>query len=483
MYLAIGAKKIYSRTIMQHPIVQDFVKKLNGDTPFLFHGPYSPMIFVRWTLGPDANGRDLVIAGVSKGRETFGLVSEQVYKGYAKSKFAQFLEGKVTLKQLEADYEKDAAVIDKIYTDFYSKEIAHISDTDLAAFFKKIADALSTLIDTTLYIETFDRDIALQVLADDELINSVWKHAADPLFLSFDVRWAEAVEKALLSASLDEAVKKCRYVFNDYYMSKTVEEVKKELELLQGKHTHHSAEAETLRQGLKDKINAFTQWVETLSPRQRALAEYTQFVMKLRDLRKDPFGKVFVVFPDCARELGKRAGIPAECVPLINAHEYAKGISWLTENKEELCKRKNGLVDIIYSDGTFRFETCDFEATKSQLEALLNVEKTQEIKGSVGYAGKIQGKVRVVIDPFSAPDFEPGSILVTNMTRPDFLPLMKKAGAFVTNEGGITCHAAIIAREMKKPCVIGTKIATQILKDGDLVEVDAEKGMVSLISR
>ena len=58
---------------------------------------------------------------------------------------------------------------------------------------------------------------------------------------------------------------------------------------------------------------------------------------------------------------------------------------------------------------------------------------------------------------------------------------MKRAIAFVTDEGGITCHAAIIAREMKKPCIIGTKVATKILKDGDMVEVDANKGTVKII--
>ncbi len=55
---------------------------------------------------------------------------------------------------------------------------------------------------------------------------------------------------------------------------------------------------------------------------------------------------------------------------------------------------------------------------------------------------------------------------------------LKRAAAFVTDEGGITCHAAIVAREMKKTCIIGTKIATKVLKDGDLVEVDAKKGIV-----
>jgi pyruvate,water dikinase len=69
------------------------------------------------------------------------------------------------------------------------------------------------------------------------------------------------------------------------------------------------------------------------------------------------------------------------------------------------------------------------------------------------------------------------------MTNPQMMPLIKDAGAIVTDEGGLTCHAAIISREMKIPCVVGTKVATRVLKDGDLVEVDAEKGVVKIIER
>ena len=90
-------------------------------------------------------------------------------------------------------------------------------------------------------------------------------------------------------------------------------------------------------------------------------------------------------------------------------------------------------------------------------------------------------RVKIIFDPFKANNFTNGDILVTGMTRPEFLPLMHKAGAFVTDAGGILSHAAITARELKKPCVIGTQIATKILKDGDLVEVDANKGIVKKI--
>ena len=60
---------------------------------------------------------------------------------------------------------------------------------------------------------------------------------------------------------------------------------------------------------------------------------------------------------------------------------------------------------------------------------------------------------------------------------------MKKAAAIVTDDGGLTCHAAIVARELKTPCVVGTKIATKVLKDGDMVEVDANKGIVKKIKK
>jgi len=73
---------------------------------------------------------------------------------------------------------------------------------------------------------------------------------------------------------------------------------------------------------------------------------------------------------------------------------------------------------------------------------------------------------------------EPGDIIIAPMTSPDYVVGMRKAAAIVTDEGGITCHAAIVARELKVPCLVGTKKATKVFHDGDLVEVDATKGIV-----
>jgi len=106
------------------------------------------------------------------------------------------------------------------------------------------------------------------------------------------------------------------------------------------------------------------------------------------------------------------------------------------------------------------------------------IVEIDELKGQVACKGKVLGRVRLMLKAERMESFRDGEVLVSTMTTPDFLPVMKKASAFVTDEGGITCHAAIISREFGIPCIVGTKIATKVLKDGDLVEVDAVNGIV-----
>ncbi|MFA5185030.1 MAG: PEP-utilizing enzyme [Patescibacteria group bacterium] len=110
-------------------------------------------------------------------------------------------------------------------------------------------------------------------------------------------------------------------------------------------------------------------------------------------------------------------------------------------------------------------------------------EAIDSITGAVAHPGIAHGRVRIVSDISSVQDFSLGDILVCDNTDVRFLPLMQKAAAIVTNRGGILTHAAIVARELGKPCIIGTKVATEFLKDGDEVEVDAEKGILKITKR
>ncbi len=103
------------------------------------------------------------------------------------------------------------------------------------------------------------------------------------------------------------------------------------------------------------------------------------------------------------------------------------------------------------------------------------------IRGKTAYPGFVKGRVRLIISKDDLDTIQNGEILVTNMTTPEFVPALQKVVAFITDEGGITSHAAIIAREMKKPCIIGTKNATKKLKSGDEVEVDANNGIIRIL--
>ncbi|MFA6502678.1 MAG: PEP-utilizing enzyme [Candidatus Paceibacterota bacterium] len=104
------------------------------------------------------------------------------------------------------------------------------------------------------------------------------------------------------------------------------------------------------------------------------------------------------------------------------------------------------------------------------------------LTGQTAYKGKYTGKVSIVFTREDAGDFKAGDVLVASSTTPDFIHAIKKAGAMVADEGGIISHAAITSRELKIPCIIGTKIATQVLRNGDVVEVDADNGIVRILS-
>lgn len=106
----------------------------------------------------------------------------------------------------------------------------------------------------------------------------------------------------------------------------------------------------------------------------------------------------------------------------------------------------------------------------------------QDIRGLVASTGKAIGTARIIMSAEEIGKVNQGDILIAVMTRPDYVPAMKKAGAIVTDEGGITSHAAIVARELRIPCIIGTKIATKIFKDGQTIEVNANHNWIRKVT-
>lgn len=184
-------------------------------------------------------------------------------------------------------------------------------------------------------------------------------------------------------------------------------------------------------------------------------------------------------------EIGKRLGLSLKETRFLEEDEMKKSL--LRNNPidtEELKKRMKSSV--YYADksknGFIRSENTQkaIEMIRGKEEDYSNIK---ELEGQTGCRGHAIGIAKIVNFSDEIQKVNKGDILISISTQPDLLPAMKKAAAFVTEQGGVTSHAAIVAREMNKPCVIGTKIATKVIKDGMKVEVNATKGIVRILDK
>lgn len=135
-----------------------------------------------------------------------------------------------------------------------------------------------------------------------------------------------------------------------------------------------------------------------------------------------------------------------------------------------------------------KFIKLPYEETLVIAKHFAELPTNDKLKGLIANKGKVQGKAcispqfndQAKIDAVIA-KMQKGDILIVQTTSPDIMILCEKAAAIVADQGGMLSHAAVISRELNIPCIIGTEYGTRIFKDGDLVEVDADKGIVRKI--
>lgn len=167
----------------------------------------------------------------------------------------------------------------------------------------------------------------------------------------------------------------------------------------------------------------------------------------------------------------------------LNEIERIKLLADLKKKVKILKERKRGCLVVIKGLTDKTISGSGYNKLLSGRHVLLEKQdfQNQELHGTVANTGTASGLVKIIRNINSLKDFQAGNILVASMTRPEYMSAIKKAAAIITDEGGITCHAAIIARELNIPTIIGTKIATQILHDGERVEVRANHGVIKIL--
>lgn len=192
------------------------------------------------------------------------------------------------------------------------------------------------------------------------------------------------------------------------------------------------------------------------------------------------------------KEISRRTNIADEDLIMLDDKEILDILKnqgmMRKEIKNTLEDRKKGFA-MIWIEGKVQTVFGDKSLVlQSEIAKIFKTSKGEEqvldkqvISGSIANRGKIKGTARVLTSYQDIYKVEKGDIIVATMTTPDYVSAMEKAGGFITDEGGITCHAAILSREFNVPCIVGTVNATRKIKDGQRIELDAYTGKIYIL--
>ena len=188
----------------------------------------------------------------------------------------------------------------------------------------------------------------------------------------------------------------------------------------------------------------------------------------------------FVIYP-VLEEIAHRLSCPVGDIYLLSQPELHDAVSKGSVNKNILAERRKYRAILLDGESLKVFTGREAKQIGEKYIEIPQVLTSDEIRGLVAYPGHYRGTVRLILNPHDHGKFKDGDVLVTRDGSAEFTYFLQHAGAVVCDQGGIISHAAIVARESKVPTILGTKVATKVLKDGDLVEVDAERGIVKII--
>jgi phosphohistidine swiveling domain-containing protein len=466
-------------------LVEKFLSSIGEDKITVFNGDFYPLFALfDWYNYYDS---EEVMKNVyplyfhKKGSSASISINFTKYLNVAKSAFRRYLDGELDIVRTGNIYQSLKNEINALYDKYCVagswEEAELLSDLDKSAECLKKLDAL------TFFIETLDRQVIAQELNERSLgvrLEEILKVSQYLDFISFDSQNSQEIVAVLQKGLRFE---KLRYIFTNYTYCPSVKEVEgivNKFDLGQEitKLEENKKEVERSKK-IKEDMR------QTLSGDERNILKFIDWSSWLRDDRKALINKGDVLLFDLVSRLYGKWGIDPELVPVSFVFEVRRGKEFSQSIVEKIKARKEKLILIYYGEDEYREDSgADDNGIKILDKRFLAQNKPQDksmIRGEVASLGYAKGKVRIIQKRSEFGDFKEEEILVTGMTRPEFIPLMKKAAAIITDEGGITSHAAILSRELKKPCIIGTKVATKVLKNGNTVELDTNSGTVKIL--
>lgn len=403
-------------------------------------------------------------------------------------------------KLLDAWRHDEEAFQDYFDAEFPTLDFARMSDDELAHAWRRYYQLVTARFTSSAIIDHFalgtDRVIREKLRVEvygtvkggklkESEFNQIFAVATAPVHQSF----INLAEIELLNIALGRSRENvehfaARYFWlhNNYYEARQLTEKYFQREILSWKKVEKPLEKELQSIEETPKRNA---------ARKRALLRRFRFSRELRTLLT--ISEDFTYWQD-ERKKATYLSIHVGCTILnevakrthytLNQLKYCVGSEVETvltggiPTRRELAARSITSVFVATRDGYFVETGAGVKKVQDLMFGQRQLDVVQDVRGLSACVGRAVGTVKVVQSVTEIGKVQKGDVLIAVMTRPDYVPAMRKAAAIVTNEGGITSHAAIVSRELGIPCIIGTKIATQIFKDGDLVEVNANHGWI-----
>ncbi len=439
-----------------------------------------------------------------------GYLSKNNLDDLAKYVFENYSE-KNNFKKLYTDYLRKAKELQSFYFEYSEEDITSFGEIEFKNFLQILIKKYQNFWKMCLFIDGFDAgfdQIKIKEIADKYQIDK-----KDIGILTTPDKMTFNNEKLLALLEIIKNIKQQNikknnlskflknYIINsplilsykrnfDYYKTNylhldhiTDDEVKNEIikyysdKKLFQKTYHNLINYSSIQKKIKDKI------LKKYKLKENPLLFFSELTY-WREHRKQTNLMGNQLFFYSLKALENLSGLNFKILKNLNIDEVDNLLKGFVNKTTLINRDKEGTIEIIDENGYKMIEGKEAESIKNEEEKRMLKQTTRDIiQGHTASQGYAKGIAKIISDKNSFNKFKEGDILITSMTRPEFVPLMKKAAGIVTDEGGITCHAAIISRELEKPCIIGTQTATQIIKDSDLIEVRANHGTVRILNR
>ena len=383
-----------------------------------------------------------------------------------------------------SSYEKCFPIFDEIKT-----LTTNNSDDDFLRLLKQVnrAQCYSVWVAHSTELLNF----AISVIEYDSIVSEIWKERFSeiekdifvPDTLSFLTQEhnelfivASIQNNSLRSEKLEQHVQKWHWIHNSYiwdaWLSSKDFISRFSYVLKEGLIEHDIVKRDKLIESLN------------LSVKTKKLIEIANFTTAWHDKRKANIISSIHYFHHILKLISKKYSIDMSLLLYLSFSdiENIASILDLTDMVPILTNRSNDVIYMILDHKEFIFTWELYNDFNRKIDNLATTKMSDSLTWKIANKGKVRWVVRVCTNIESIHKFQAWEILVASMTQPEYMPAITKASAIITDEWGITCHAAIVSRELWVPCVIWTKSATLLLKDWDKVEVDAYLGVIKKLT-